>query len=162
MLASREEEEAAGMAENKTKPTRLSVAAFIDALTDPARRTDAKALVKLMQSATGEKPKMWGPSIIGFGSYHYKYQSGREGDMPITGFSPRKPATVLYIMLGLSDSEPLLTKLGKHTTGKGCLYIKKLADVDPKVLEALVVKAVTAFRARHLSPSAPEARSHVR
>jgi hypothetical protein len=136
------------MADNKTKPTKLSVAVFIDALTDPTRRADAKALVKLMQNAAGEKPKLWGPSIIGFGSYHYKYDSGREGDMPLIGFSPRKAATVLYIMSGLSDSEALLARLGKHTTGKGCLYIRKLADVDQGVLEALVVKSVAAMRAR--------------
>ena len=139
------------MAENKTKPTKLSVAAFIDALTDQTKRADAKALVKLMQSATGEKPKMWGPSIIGFGSYHYTYESGREGDMPLAGFSPRKAATVLYIGAGFSDAEALLAKLGKHTTGKGCLYIKKLADVDQNVLETLVVKSVAARRARHPS-----------
>ena len=137
------------MADNKTKPTKSSVAAFIDAITDPTRRTDAKALVKLMQSAAGEKPKMWGPSIIGFGSYHYRYDSGREGDMPLISFSPRKAETVLYGMTGFSDSEALLAKLGKHTTGKGCLYIKKLADVDQQVLEALVVKSVAAMRARH-------------
>jgi hypothetical protein len=134
------------MADNKTKPTKLSVAAFLDALTDLTRRADAKALVRLMQNAAGEKPKMWGPSIIGFGSYHYKYDSGREGDMPLIGFSPRKAATVLYIMAGLRDSGALLAKLGKHTTGKGCLYINKLADVDQKVLEALVVKSVAAMR----------------
>jgi Domain of unknown function (DU1801) len=135
------------MADNKTKPTKLRVRDFIDALTDEARRADAKALVKLMQNATGEKPQMWGPSIIGFGSCHYKYESGREGDMPLAGFSPRKAATVLYGM-GLSESGPLLAKLGKHTTGKGCLYIKKLTDVDSKTLEALVVKSVAAKRAR--------------
>jgi len=122
------------MADNKTKPTKLSVSAFIDAITDQSRRSDAKALVKLLQKAAGEKPKMWGPSIIGFGSYHYVYDSGREGDMPVVAFSPRKAATVLY---GLSDAEALLPKLGKHTRGKGCLYIKKLADVDQKVLEAM-------------------------
>ncbi len=137
------------MADNKTKPTKLSVAAFVDALTDETKRADAKALVKLMQNATGEKPKMWGPSIIGFGSYHYKYESGREGDTPLAGFSPRKPATVLYGLAGSSGSEALLATLGKHTTGKGCLYIKKLADVDRKVLEALIVKSVAAKRARH-------------
>jgi hypothetical protein len=137
------------MADNKTKPTKLSVAAFIDALPDETRRADAKALVKLMQSATGEKPKMWGPSIVGFGSYHYTYESGREGDTPLAGFSPRKAATVLYGVTGLSDSDELLAKLGKHTTGGGCLYIKKLADVDRKVLEALVLKSVAARRARH-------------
>src|ERR1700731_4106697 len=135
------------MADNKTKATKLSVTAFIEALTDETKRGDARALVKLMQSATGEKPKMWGPSIIGFGSYHYKHDSGREGDMPLIGFSPRKAATVLYNMSGFSGSEALRAKLGKHTTGKGCLYIKKLAEVDQKVLETLVVKSAGASRA---------------
>ena len=139
------------MAENKTKPTKLSVAAFIDALPEPTRRADAKALVKLMQSAAGEKPKMWGPSIIGFGSYHYRYESGREGDTPVVAFSPRKAATVLYGMIGFSEAAALLARLGKHTTGKGCLYIKKLADVDQHVLEALVAKALAAKRAQHTS-----------
>jgi hypothetical protein len=139
------------MADNKTKPTELSVAAFIDAITDPTKRADAKALVNLMQHVAGEKPKMWGPSIIGFGSYHYRYDSGREGDMPLIGFSPRKTATVLYNMIGSSDSKALLAKLGKHTTGKGCLYIKKLSDVDQQVLEAIVVKSLAALRARNPS-----------
>jgi hypothetical protein len=139
------------MADNKTKPTKLSVAAFIAKLTDQTRRADAKALVQLMQSASGEKPKMWGPSIIGFGSYHYRYDSGREGDMPVIAFSPRKAATVLYNMGGFSDAGALRAKLGKHMTGKGCLYIKKLADVDQKVLETLVVKSVAAMRARYPS-----------
>jgi uncharacterized protein DUF1801 len=132
------------MADNKTKPTKLSVSAFIDAITDQSRRADAKALVKLLHKAAGEKPKMWGPSIIGFGSHHYTYDSGREGDMPVVAFSPRKAATVLY---GLSDAEALLPKLGKHTRGKGCVYIKKLADVDQKVLEGMIAKGV-AGRAR--------------
>jgi hypothetical protein len=148
MIASPEEQGAAGMAENKTRATKLSVTAFIDALTDPARRADAKALVKLMQSAAGEKPKMWGPSIIGFGCYHYKYESGREGDMPLIAFSPRKAATVLYGMTLVGEAAALLEKLGSHTTGKGCLYIKKLADVDEHVLETLVVKSLAAKRAR--------------
>jgi hypothetical protein len=139
------------MAENKTKPTKLSVTAFIDAITDQAKRADAKVLVKLMQSAAGEKPKMWGPSIIGFGSYHYTYDSGREGDMPLIGFSPRKAAIVLYSIIGASGSKALLAKLGKHTTGKGCLYIKKLADVDQQVLEAMMAKSVAAMRARRPS-----------
>ena len=139
------------MADNKTKPTKVSVTAFIDALTDQTSRADAKALVKLMQRASGEKPKMWGPSIIGFGSYHYRYDSGREGDAPLIGFSPRKAATVLYGVRGSNDSEALLAQLGKHTAGKGCLYVKKLADVDQGVLEALVVKAVAANRVRHPS-----------
>jgi hypothetical protein len=137
------------MPENNTKPSKLSVAAFIGALPDPIKRADAKALVKLMQSAASEKPKMWGPSIIGFGSYHYRYESGREGDMPLIGFSPRKAATVLYNLLGSSDSAALLAKLGKHTTGKGCLYIKMLSDVDQQVLQALAAKSVARTRARN-------------
>jgi hypothetical protein len=139
------------MAENKTKPTAVSVAAFVNAITDPTKRADAKALVKLMQDAAGEKPKMWGPSIIGFGNHHYRYDSGREGDAPLIGFSPRKAATVLYGLIGSSDSKALLRKLGKQTTGKGCLYIKKLADVDQQVLEAMVVKSLAALRARKAS-----------
>ncbi len=136
------------MAENKTKPTTLSVPAFLDACADE-RRADAKALAKLMQKVTGDKPTMWGPSIVGFGSYHYTYASGREGDAPIVGFSPRKAANVLYGAIGFGGAEGLLAKLGKHTTGKGCLYIKKLADVDVTVLETLLEKAVAATRAAH-------------
>lgn len=137
------------MAENKTKPTTISVPAFLDACADEARRADAKALAKLMQKVTGNKPSMWGPSIVGFGSHHYIYESGREGDMPIVGFSPRKAANVLYGTIGFAGADALLAKLGKYTTGKGCLYIKKLADVDVKVLETLIKKAVAATRARH-------------
>ena len=137
------------MAENQTKETKASVTAFVEAIPDQARRADAKALLKLMKAATGEKPMMWGPSIIGFGSYHYKYESGREGDMPLVGFSPRKAATVIYGTHGCPNAETVLAKLGKHTTGKGCLYIKKLADVHTKVLEELIAKSVAAARARH-------------
>jgi hypothetical protein len=136
------------MADNKTKPTEVTVPAFLATVADETQRADAKALVKIMQRATGEKPKMWGPSIIGFGSYHYTYDSGREGDMPLTGFSPRKAALVLYGLLGSPESGALLEKLGKHSTGKGCLYIKKLTDVDSKVVEELVVKSVANKRAR--------------
>jgi Domain of unknown function (DU1801) len=132
------------VAANKTKPTKLNVKAFIDALPDQVKRVEAKALVKLMQNATGEKPKMWGPSIIGFGAYHYIYDSGREGDMPLVGFSPRKTATVLYNVKTNND-EALLDKLGKYATGKGCLYLKRLADVDQTVLEAMVVNSVAAI-----------------
>ncbi len=134
------------MAQNKTKPTKSSASAFIDSIADPARRADPKTLLKLMESAAGEKPKMWGSSIIGFGSYHYKYESGREGDMPVIAFSPRKAATVLYGMIGFDEAGPLLARLGAHTTGKGCLYIKKLADVDQRVLETLIAKAATCPR----------------
>jgi hypothetical protein len=135
------------MAVNKTRPTEVSVAAFVDALTEPTRRSEAKAVIKLMKNATGEKPKMWGPSIIGFGTHHYKYESGREGDTVLVGFSPRKPATVLYGVIGFKDAAKLLAKLGKHTIGKGCLYIKNLSEVDQKVLEELIVKSVAARRA---------------
>jgi len=137
------------MAENKTKPSEVSVTAFIEAIADDTRRADAKTLVKIMQRATGEKPKMWGPAIVGFGSYHYTHDTGREGDMAIACFSPRKAATVLYQMTGFTESAALLAKLGKHTVSGGCLHIKKLADVDPKVLEELVVKSVAALRARY-------------
>jgi hypothetical protein len=137
------------MADNKTKPTKQSVGAFIDALPDETRRADAKALVKLIQNATGEKPIIWGPSIIGFGSYHYTYESGREGDMPLACFSPRKAATVIYGMTGFNDSETLRAKLGKHTIVGSCLYIKKLADVDQKVLEALILQSIAAKHCRH-------------
>jgi len=142
------------LAENKTKATTLSVPAYINALTDPTQRSDAKELAKLMQRASGEKPKLWGPSIVGFGSYHYRYDSGREGDMPLISFSPRKAALVLYSMLDHSKAKSLLPKLGKHTTGKGCLYVKKLADVDKKVLEALIGNAVAHNRARKGTHSA--------
>ncbi len=140
------------MAENKTKPTTLSASAYIDALTDPTRRSDAKVLVHLMERASGETPTMWGSSIIGFGSYHYKYDSGREGDMPLIAFSPRKSANVLYGTLG-DGAEALLGKLGKHTTGKGCLYIKKLADVNKTVLETVLRSAVARHRARNSKAS---------
>lgn len=139
------------MTENKTKQTAVSVAAYIAALADETKRADALELVKLMQSATGEEPKMWGPSIIGFGSYHYTYDSGREGDMPLVGFSPRKPAFVLYGMRGAGNAEALLARLGKHTTGKGCVYIKRLSDVDLKVLKELIVKSVAASRKKKAS-----------
>jgi len=144
------------MADNKTKPTKLSVAAYIDAIANETKRADAKTLVKLMQSASGEKAAMWGPSIVGFGSYHYKYDSGREGDMPLIGFSPRKAATVLYLMLGTGNYTAQLAKLGKHSTGKGCLYIKKLADVDEKALADLIAKCVAGMRAKYPGQKSPK------
>ncbi len=140
------------MAGNKTKPTTISVSAFLDECADEARRADAKALAKLMERVTGTKPTMWGPSIVGFGSYHYKYESGREGDVPIVGFAPRKAANVLYGAIGFDGAEAVLAKLGKHSTGKGCLYIKKLADVDGKVLETLLETAVAATKSKHAKP----------
>ena len=139
------------MAENKTKPTKMSVASFIAQLTDETKRADAKALVKLMRDVTGEPPKMWGPSIIGFGTCHYKYESGREGDMFVAGFSPRKPAIVIYIMTGERGFEALFNKLGRHSIGKSCLYIKKLADVDQAVLKKLIVMSIAEIRSRYPS-----------
>jgi hypothetical protein len=134
------------VAENKTKPTQVSVAKTVDAVPDETRRADARRLVRIMEEATGEKPKMWGPSIIGFGTHHYRYESGREGDTPLAGFSPRKRACVLYGLLGVDGSDKLLAKLGKFTTGKGCLYLKKLADVDEQVLRELIARSVSARR----------------
>src|SRR5882762_10977845 len=139
------------MVKNKTAATTQSVNDFISAVDDETKRDDSFELVKIFKSVTGEDAKMWGPSIIGFGSYHYKYESGREGDTPVVAFSPRKAATVLYGMTGFSEAAALLAKLGKHTTGKGCLYIKKLADVDQHVLEAMMVKSLATKRARRPS-----------
>ncbi len=125
----------------KTKETTASVDAFLDKQPE-AVAADCRSIITLMKKATGEEPKMWGPSIIGFGTYHYKYESGREGHFLITGFSPRKAALTLYLSAGLAEEGERLKKLGKHKVGGGCLYIKKLADVDLKVLEALIVKGV--------------------
>jgi hypothetical protein len=129
------------MAENKTKPTKVSPAAFISKLPNEQQRKDARELVAMMRKASGKPPKMWGPSIIGFGSYHYVYDSGREGDICRIGFSPRKPSLVLYIMSALSQ-KTLMAKLGKHTTGNSCLYIKKLDDIDRSVLRRLIAKSL--------------------
>ena len=125
------------MAELKTKPNNASVAEFLKGV-DPNRKADCQTLKKLMQEVTGKRPKMWGDSIVGFGSYHYKYDSGREGDFFVTGFSPRKQNLTLYIMSGFSRYPALMKKLGKHTTGRSCLYIKRLDDVDMDVLRELI------------------------
>ena len=133
------------MAEIKTKPTDIRPASFIDKVDNEQRRKDGHELVALMKKVTGKPPKMWGPSIVGFDQYHYKYASGHEGDMPITGFSPRKQSLVLYLGPGLEDKK-LMSKLGKHKVGKGCLYINKLDDVDRNVLVELVTKSVEKMR----------------
>ncbi len=137
------------MATSKTKPTMLSVATFLDGVADTRKRDDAKALIEMMQEATGDEPVMWGRSIVGFGSYRYKYESGREGDSPLAAFSPRKSALVVYILTGFQGSEALLEKLGKHTTGKSCLYVRRLADVDARILRQLVAGSVAAMRAKY-------------
>jgi len=133
------------MAEIKTKLTEVSPAAFIDKVDNEQRRKDGHELVALMKKVTGKPAKMWGPSIVGFDQYHYKYATGHEGDMPITGFSPRKQSLVLYLGPGLEDTK-LLSKLGKHKVGKGCLYINKLDDVDRDLLRELVTKSVEKMR----------------
>ncbi len=130
------------MAENKTKENDADVVAFLNGVADERKRQDSFAILALMQEVTRMEPKMWGDSIVGFGKYHYKYESGREGDMPITGFSPRKQSLTLYIMPGFARYEDLMAKLGKHKTGKSCLYINKLADVDTAVLRELVAQSV--------------------
>ncbi len=130
------------MAELKTKPTRASVNAFLDTVEDERKRRDCQDVIKLMASVTNKKPKMWGTSIIGFGSYHYKYKSGREGDWPITGLSPRKQNLTIYVMLGFSRYESLMQKLGKYKTSKSCLYVKYLDDIDRKVLAKLIERSV--------------------
>ena len=126
------------MSENKTKPTNAGVVKFLNSATDDRKRSDSLAILELMKSITGIKPKMWGPTMVGFGSYHYKYDSGREGDYFIVGFSPRKQALTIYIMSGLSRYEKILSRLGKYKIGKSCLYIKKLEDVDTAVLTELI------------------------
>lgn len=130
------------MAEPKTKPSRASVTDFIAKIKDDGRRRDCKTLMKMMKKATGAPPRMWGPSIVGYGSYHYKYATGREGDWFLAGFSPRAQALSVYVMTGLDTSSGLMKRLGKYTSGKSCLYIKRLEDVDLAVLEALVTESV--------------------
>ena len=140
-------------AELKTKATEVSVADFIAALPDQRRREEAAAIDALHRRVTGCEPKLWGPSIIGYGSYHYKYDSGREGTMCRGGFSPRKAAMTIYLMGNYCDrqaeADDLFARLGKHTTGKSCLYIKKLSDVDLDVLERLVALSWTIMNARY-------------
>ncbi len=130
------------MAELKTKPTDDSVDQFLAGVEDATRQQDCLAVRALMEEITGAPAKMWGPSIVGFGDYHYKYESGREGDWFLAGFSPRKANLTLYIMAGFSRYEELLAKLGKYKTGKSCLYVKKLADVNLEVLRELIRASV--------------------
>ncbi len=126
------------MAENKTQATNVDVQGFLEAVDHPTRRADGLALDAMFRRVTGWAPRMWGPTIVGYGEYHYKYDSGREGDFLATGFSPRKGSLSLYIMPGYQDYSEIMGRLGKHKTGKSCLYINKLADVDLSVLEELV------------------------
>ncbi len=130
------------MADQKTKPTTQSVDAFLDKIGDEARRTECLALLGLMKRVTKSEPQIWGSGVVGFGNYHYKYASGHEGDCFITGFAPRKGALTLYITAGVERFPKLVSKLGKHKAGKGCLYIKKLDDVNLSVLEDLLSQSV--------------------
>ena len=137
------------MAENKTKPTRVGVAAFLKKRASPAQLADCHELVKMFREITGKLPKMWGPSIVGFDTYHYVYPSGREGDAPLIGFSPRKAELSLYLCPGLEASPQLLAKLGRHKAGAGCLYIRKLDDIDRKVLKQLAKASIAELRRRY-------------
>lgn len=137
------------MAEIKTKRTKASVDDFIQEVTDDARRQDCLALIDVMRRVTATEPEMWGPAIVGFGSYHYRYASGREADWFLVGFAPRKSNLTLYIMAGFAAYQHLLSGLGTYKTGKSCLYIKRLADVDLEALEELVSASVAHMKQAH-------------
>jgi hypothetical protein len=137
------------MYELKTKQNETSVTEFLDNLSDLQKKKDSYKLLDLFKNVTGEEPMMWGSSIIGFGSCHYKYPSGQEGDWMLSGFSPRKQALTLYIMSGFEEFEEMLKKLGKHKTGKSCLYLNKLADVDMEILKEMIKKSVKTFAKRY-------------
>jgi hypothetical protein len=137
------------MAQNRTQPTQLKVADFIAGIEDKVKRADCRELMKLMSQITGNRAKMWGTAIVGYGKYHYKYESGREGDFFLTGFSPRKQALSIYIVSGFSINPELMEKLGKYKTGKSCLYVKKLDDLDRSVLKQLVKESVAYMRKKY-------------
>ncbi len=134
------------MADNKTTATKASVTEFINSIEDRQKRADARKVAAMMRRVTGKRAKMWGPSIVGYGTYHYKYESGREGDFMIAGFSPRRQALTVYILAGFGRFDTLMGKLGKYKTGKSCLYINRLSDVDEKVLEKLIEGSVKYMR----------------
>jgi hypothetical protein len=137
------------MAENKTKATKASVTQFINSIDDRQMRADARKVAAMMRKATGNRARMWGTSMVGYGTYHYRYASGREGDFMLTGFSPRKQALTVYIMPGFTPFERLMAKLGKYRTGKSCLYIKRLADVNEDILERLIDGSVETMRKKY-------------
>ena len=137
------------MTANKTQATSLSVDAYLDAIPDPARRQDCATLVTLMQRLTGEPPVMWGETMVGFGRYHYRYDSGREGDAFLAGFAARKADLVVYVVAGVDVLPGALERLGKCKTGKVCLYLKRLSDVDPLVLAEMLSASIQAMRERH-------------
>lgn len=143
------------MAENKTKATDASVAAYLSAIEDDGRRKDCEALAAMMATVTNSPPCMWGTSIVGFDSYHYRYESGREGDSAVTGFSSRKGDISVYLVASGPAQEQLLARLGRHKMGKACLYIRSLADVDMAVLEQLVAGSVAEVRRRYGRSASP-------
>jgi len=143
------------MTETKTKPTNESVNDFLNKISDEERRADCFQVAKIMEEVTGEKPTMWGPSIVGFGSYHYKYDSGREGDWLMTGFSPRKKDLTLYIMMGFEKHRDLMEKLGKHSHAKSCLYIKRLSDIHVPTLKKLIKASLKDHKAYIASKTKP-------
>ena len=135
------------MAEAKTRPTKVKVTDFLNKIPDAERREDCFAVAKIMEEITGEKPQMWGPSIVGFCTYHYKYASGREGDWPVAAFSPRKGDLTLYLMPGFENRDELMSKLGKHKTGVSCLYVKRLSDIHIPTLKKLIKASVKDLQA---------------
>jgi hypothetical protein len=137
------------MAELKTRPTKASVTSFLNSIEDPGKRADAKKVAAMMRRATGARARMWGPSIVGYGTYTYLDSSNKECEWMLTGYSPRKQALTVYIMPGFSGFETLMKKLGKHSTGKSCLYIKRLEDVDQEVLEELIARSVRLMKKKH-------------
>jgi hypothetical protein len=138
------------MTENKTKPTEASVAPYLAAIEDESRRADCAALSALMSRVTGAPPTMWGKSIVGFGSYHYRYDSGHEGDACLTGFASRKGDITLYLVASVLEQDAVLAKLGRHKLGKGCLYIRRLSDVALDVLEQLIIETVADLERRYV------------
>ncbi len=140
------------MAENKTRPTAVDPAAFLDAVEPEWKREDAWTLCRMMERLSGHAPRMWGPSIVGFGRYRYRYESGREGEAMLTGFSPRKTALTLYVMGGFKSRPELMDRLGRFKTGKSCLYIKRLSDVDRDALEALIAADLAYMREKYDGP----------
>ena len=150
------------MAEIKTKANDASVEVFLDRVPNATRREDARTLVRMLKSITRQPPKMWGPSIVGFGSYHYKYATGREGDMPMAGFSPRAGAMTIYVMRGSARYDELVSRLGKCKTSVACVYINKLADVDLKVLRELMTASYQHLKAHGLHGGVTERSSKPR
>lgn len=137
------------MADLKTKESTASVSAFLDSIDDEQKKADCKVIAKIMRQTTGKRAKMWGTAIVGFDKYNYKYESGRAGTFMLTGFSPRAQNIAIYIMPGFSKFGALLKKLGKHKTGKSCLYIKRLADVDESVLSRLIRDSVKVMKSKY-------------